>query len=82
MTDIVQIGIPKPIADEVYKIIGVLGYHSLTEFCVTATREKLDKERWRAQQKINEQEEAIVKKHEEGGELLVESHSKREEEEH
>ena len=70
MTDIVQIGIPKPIADEIYSIIGLLGYKSLTEFCVTATRKLLDTERWRYEKAVAAQEEAVIKKHEEGEESI------------
>jgi metal-responsive CopG/Arc/MetJ family transcriptional regulator len=70
MTDIVQIGIPKPIANDIYKIIGVLGYHSLTEFCLEAVRKHLQEKNWQYEKKVAEQEEAIVQKHEKGEESI------------
>lgn len=67
MSEVSQVGIPKPIADEIRNIMGTLGYRSLSEFVVEATRTYLGTKRWEYEKKKNEEEERIVEKHEHGG---------------
>lgn len=72
MSEVSQVGIPKPIADEIRKIIGVLGYRSLSEFVVEATRTYLEKKHWEYERKVAEAEDKIIEKHEHGEEGIGE----------
>ena len=66
MSEVHQVGIPKPVAAEICVIMGTLGYRSVSEFVVEATRIYLEKKKWEYERKMAEEEERIVKKHEEG----------------
>lgn len=66
MSEVSQVGIPKPIADEIRQIMGLLGYRSLSEFVVEGTRIYLEKKKWEYERKKAEEEERIVEKHEKG----------------
>jgi metal-responsive CopG/Arc/MetJ family transcriptional regulator len=70
MSEVSQVGIPKPIAEEIRKIMGLLGYRSLSEFVVEATRIYLEKKKWEYERKVAEEEDRIVKKHEVGEESI------------
>lgn len=70
MSEVSQVGIPKPIADEIRQIIGTLGYRSLSEFVVEGTRYYLTIKRMEFERKKAEQEERIVEKHEKGEESI------------
>lgn len=66
MSEVHQVGIPKAIAEEIRTIIGTLGYRTVSEFVVEATRIYLEKKKWEFERKKAEEEERIVEKHEKG----------------
>lgn len=71
MSEVHQVGIPKPIADDIKKIMGLLGYRTVTEFTVEAVRLHLEKKKWEYERKMAEEEERIVEKHEKGEESIA-----------
>lgn len=70
MSEVKRIGIPKPITDDIEKIMGTLGYRTLTGFVVEAVRISLEKKKWEYERKMAEEEERIVEKHEKGEESI------------
>ena len=70
MSEVHQVGIPKPIAEQIRKIMGILGYRTVSEFVVEATRLHLEKKTWDYERKMAEEEERIVEKHEKGEESI------------
>jgi 6-phosphofructokinase len=70
MSEVHQVGIPKPIAEDIKKIMGLLGYRTVTEFTVEAVRLHLEKKKWEYERKKDEQEQEVVERRTKGEESI------------